>query len=159
YAQLINDHLPGYRATAEATSASVENIKRIVSGQSDIAFCLADTATDAVRGGNATFPSAQPIRALARIYSNYTQVIVRADAGINKIEDMRGKTIATGAPDSGTEVIAERLLTVAGLNPDRDIRRQRLTLAEATYGMQHGLFQGMFWSGGLPTKGVRDLFR
>src|SRR5262249_16920790 len=97
-------------------------------------------------------------RALARIYSNYTYVIVRADARINRIEDMRGKTIATGAPDSGTEVIAERLLKIAGLDPDRDIRRQRLALAEATYGMRTGLFQGMFWSGGLPTNGIKDLF-
>src|SRR5262249_45494764 len=158
YAQVINADLPGYRATAEATSASVENIKRIVSGQSDIAFCLADTATDAVRGENTFLHSPQPIRALARIYSNYTYVIVRADARINRIEDMRGKTIATGAPDSGTEVIAERLLKIAGLDPDRDIRRQRLALAEATYGMRTGLFQGMFWSGGLPTNGIKDLF-
>src|SRR5262249_36402678 len=53
YAELINSHLPGYRATAEATGASVENITRVVSGTSDIGFALADAATDAVRGEGA----------------------------------------------------------------------------------------------------------
>ncbi len=157
YAQVINDHLTGYRATAEATGASVENIKRVVSGQSDIAFTLADTATDAVRGEN-SFTSPQPIRALARIYSNYTQVIVRTDAGINKIEDMKGKTVSTGSPNSGTEVIAQRLLKVAGLDPDNDIKRQKLALPETTDGMKSGTIQALFWSGGRPTAGIKDLF-
>jgi len=156
-AQVINDHLTGYRATAEATGASVENIKRVVSGQSDIAFTLADTATDAVRGEN-SFTSSQPIRALARIYSNYTHVVVRTDAGINKIEDMKGKTVSTGSPNSGTEVIAQRLLKVAGLDPDKDVKRQKLALAETTDGMKSGTIQALFWSGGLPTAGMKDLF-
>jgi uncharacterized protein len=157
YAQVINDHLTGYRATAEATGASVENIKRIVSGQSDIAFALADTATDAVRGEN-SFTSPQPIRALARIYTNYTHVIVRNDSGINKIEDMRGKTVVTGAPGSGTQVIAERLLKIAGLDPEKDMKRQKLALQETADGMKAGTIQALFWSGGLPTAGIKDLF-
>jgi TRAP transporter TAXI family solute receptor len=157
YAAVINSHLSGYRATAEATGASVENIKRVVSGQSDIAFTLADTATDAVRGEN-TFTSPQPVRALARIYSNYTHVIVRTDAGINKIEDMRGKTVSTGSPNSGTEVIANRLLQVAGLDADKDIRRQKLALPETTDGMKSGTIQALFWSGGKPTSGIQSLF-
>jgi TRAP transporter TAXI family solute receptor len=157
YAQVINDHLPGYRATAEATGASVENIKRIVSGQSDIAFTLADTATDAVRGEN-SFSSPQPIRALARIYTSYTQVMVREDAGINKIEDMRGKVVVTGAPGSGAEVVAVRLLKTAGLDPDKDIKRQKLALQESTDALKNGTVQAVFWVGGLPTAGVTALF-
>ena len=157
YAQVINSHLSGYRATAEATGASVENIRRVVSGTSDIGFTLADVATDAVRG-EGVFTSAQPIRALARIHSNYTQVIVRTDSGINRIEDMRGRTVSTGSPNSGTEVLALRLLRVAGLNPDRDIDRQRLPLPETTSAVRSGTIQAMFWSGGLPTPGITDLF-
>jgi TRAP transporter TAXI family solute receptor len=157
YAQLINSHLQGYRATAEATGASVENITRVVSGTSDIGFALADAATDAVRGEGA-FTSAQPIRALARIYSNYTHVVVRVDSGINRIEDMRGKTVSTGAPNSGTDAMAQRLLKVAGLDPDRDINRQRLALPETAAAMRSGTIQALFWSGGLPTPGIKDLF-
>jgi TRAP transporter TAXI family solute receptor len=157
YAQVINKNLPGYRATAEATGASVENVERVVSGQSDIAFCLADTAFDAV-SGQGSFTSKQPVRALARIYSNHTHVIVRADSGINKIEDMKGKTISTGSPKSGTEVIALRLLRSAGLDPEKDVKRQKLALAETVDGIEAGRIQGLVWSGGLPTPDIKRLF-
>jgi TRAP transporter TAXI family solute receptor len=155
-ARLIGEHVDGYTATAEATGASVENIKRVVAGDSDIAFTLADSAADAVNG-EGDFDGAQPIRALARIYTNYTQVAVRADAGITDIASMRGKAISTGSPGSGTEVIAMRLLRAAGLDPDRDVKRQKLSLPETVQAMKDGTVQGMVWSGGLPTSGVTDL--
>ena len=155
-ARLIGQNLPGYTATAEATGASVENIRRVVNGDSDIAFTLADTAGDAAQG-KGSFTSPQPIRALARIYTNYTQVLVRSDAGITSVEQMKGKTVSTGSPNSGTEVIAERLLTAAGVDPSSGIKRQKLSLPETVQGMKDGTIQAMFWSGGLPTAGVTDL--
>lgn len=155
-ARLIGESVPGYSATAEVTGASVENIRRVVDGGSDIGFTLGDTAADAVTGTGA-FDSPQPVRALARIYSNFTQVIVRTDAGIDSIEDMAGKTVSTGSPNSGTEVIAERLLTAAGLDPDSGVKRQKLSLPETVQGMKDGNVQALFWSGGLPTAGISDL--
>lgn len=156
YAQVINQNLAGYRATAEATGGSVENINRVVSGQSDIGLTLADTAYDAINGSG-SFTTKQPIVALARIYTNHTQVIVTTASGINSIEDMKGKRIGTGSPKSGTEVIAIRLLKAAGLDPDKDVKRQKLALPETTAGMKDGQLDGMVWSGGFPTAGVKDL--
>lgn len=156
YAKVISDHVKGYQATAEATGASVENIQRVARGDSDIAFTLADSAADAVNG-TGSFTSKQPIRALARIYNNYTQVIVRTGANIHSIADLRGRTVSTGSANSGTEVIAERLLTAAGLDPDKDIKRQKLSLPETVDQMKAGRMDAMFWSGGLPTSGVIDL--
>jgi TRAP transporter TAXI family solute receptor len=155
-ARLIGQNVPGYTATAEATGASVENIRRVVNGDSDIAFTLADTAADAATGKGA-FDGPQPIRALARIYTNYTQVVVRTDAGISTVEDMKGKTVSTGSPNSGTEVIAERLLTAAGVDPAAGIKRQKLSLPETVQGMKDRTIQALFWSGGLPTGGITDL--
>lgn len=155
-AELIDKHLPGHRATAEATGASVENIQRVVRGQSDIAFTLADTAADAVKGTGA-FTAPQPIRALARLYDNYTHVIARADAGIMSVAGLRGKRVSTGSPNSGTEVIALRLLAAAGLDPDKDVQRQALSLPETVQGLKDGTLDALVWSGGLPTSGITDL--
>ncbi len=155
-AELIDKHLPGHRATAEATGASVENIQRVVRGQSDIAFTLADTAADAVKGTGA-FTAPQPIRALARLYGNYTHVIARTDAGITSVAALRGKRVSTGSPNSGTEVIALRLLAAAGLDPDKDVKRQALSLPETVQGLKDGTLDALVWSGGLPTSGITDL--
>ena len=106
--------------------------------------------------GTHSFTKAQPVKALMRIYDNTTQVIVRADSGIASIADMRGKTISTGSANSGTEVIATRLLEVNGLKPT-DITQNKAALDDTVDGMKDGSIKGMFWSGGLPTAGVKDL--
>lgn len=149
-AQQISRHLPGYRATAEPTSASVENLQRVVRGDCDVAFTLADSASDAVAAG-------EPVAALARLYPNYTQVLARRSAGVERIVDLRGKRVSTGSPNSGTEVIARRLLEAAGLDADRDVHAQALSLPESVQGMKDGVIDALFWSGALGTPGVRDL--
>ena len=153
-ADLISDETP-IRATAAETGASVQNIEQLVAGDYDIAFSLADTASDAV-AGTASFDEPQPVQSLGRIHTNYTQVVVRNEAGIESIEDMAGHAVSTGSPNSGTEVIAGRLLEAAGLNID-DVDAQRLDLTATIDGMRDGSIDAFFWSGGLPTAAVTDL--
>ncbi|GAA1795203.1 TAXI family TRAP transporter solute-binding subunit [Planosporangium flavigriseum] len=146
------------QATAAETGASVQNIQQLVAGEYQVAFSLFDTAIDAVQGKGSFDGKKQSIQALARIYDNYTHVIVRADSGINSMADMKGKRISTGSPKSGTEVIAWRLLKAAGVDPEKDITPQRLDLAKSVDGMKDGSIDGLVWSGGLPTPGITDLF-
>lgn len=145
------------KATAAETGASVQNIQQLVAGTYGVAFSLADTAADAVNGTGA-FDSPQPVAALSRIHTNYTQVIARTSAGITDVASMRGKRISTGSPRSGTEVIANRLLTAAGLDPATDIAAQRLDLTKTVDGIKDGSIDAFFWSGGLPTPNLTDLF-
>ena len=144
------------KATAAETGASVQNIQQLVAGTYDVAFSLADSAADAVNG-TGSFTGKQPVQALARIHTNYTQVIVRKAAGIKDVAAMKGKLVSTGSPKSGTEVIANRLLTAAGLDPAKDIQAQRLDLTKTVDGMKDGSIDALFWSGGLPTPGITDL--
>lgn len=155
-AQMINQNT-ALRTTAAETGASVQNIQQLAAGDYDIAFTLADTAADAVAGKDAFDGKPQAIQALSRIYPNSTHVVVKADSGINSIADMRGKRISTGSPKSGTEVIANRLLQSAGLNPGTDVQAQRLALGKSVDGMKSGTIDGLFWSGGLPTPEITDL--
>ncbi|WP_433266464.1 TAXI family TRAP transporter solute-binding subunit [Actinosynnema sp. CS-041913] len=155
-AKLISDNTK-LKATAAETGASVQNIQQLVAGDYDMAFSLADTAADAVNGKGAFEGKAQQVQALTRLYPNYTQVLVRASSGINSIADMKGKRISTGSPKSGTEVIANRLLTAAGLNPETEVEAQRLDLAKTADGMKDGSLDGLVWSGGLPTAQITDL--
>jgi uncharacterized protein len=155
-ASIISSKVEGYRATASETGASVQNVQGLVSGNYDIAFSLGDTATDAVKGQH-SFKTPQEVMALTRLYPNYTQVAVRTSTGITKIADLKGKRVSTGSPNSGTEVIARRLLEVAGLDPARDLTAQRLGLPESVDAMKSGSIDALVWSGGLPTSGITDL--
>lgn len=156
-AKVLNENLPNVRATAEVTAASVDNLKLIRDGKADIAFTLADTAADAVHGRGAFDGSPVPVATLAVLYTNYTHVATLAQKGFTSVADLRGKTISTGSPGSGTEVIALRVLRAAGLDPDKDVTRQGLGVSESAGALKDGKIDAFFWSGGLPTAAIQDL--
>ena len=153
--QLINDETE-LQTTAAETGASVQNIQQLVAGDYDVAFSLADTATDSING-DGDFDGPQDVSTLGRLYSNYTQVVVRADAGIASIEDFEGKRISTGSPQSGTEVMATRMIEESGLEMS-DVKAQRLDLDQTVAAMKDGSLDGLVWSGGLPTPAITDLY-
>jgi uncharacterized protein len=156
-AKVLNEKLPGVRATAEVTAASVDNLKLIRDGRADIAFTLADTLADAVSGRGAFEGRPVPAASLAVLYSNYTHVVTLASSPIRTIADLRGRVVSTGSPGSGTELIAFRLLRAAGLDPNRDVVRQGLGATESADALKDGKVAAFFWSGGLPTAAVQDL--
>lgn len=155
-ANLISEYVEDVEVTAEVTAASVDNMLLIESGDVEIAFVLGDTAYDAY-AGNEPFQNAIPARALATLYNNFTHLVTTEDSGINSVADLRGKTVSTGAPGSGTEVIANRMMQAAGLNPDADITREQLGAAESAAAVKDRKIDAFFWSGGLPTAAVTDL--
>jgi hypothetical protein len=156
-AKVLNENLPNVRATAEVTAASVDNLKLIRDGRADLAFVLADTLADAIAGRGAFEGRPVPAASLAVLYSNYTHLVTTTGSGISTLTDLRGKTISTGSPGSGTEVIALRVLRAAGLDPDRDLTRQGLGASESAGALKDGKVSAFFWSGGLPTAAVQDL--
>ena len=156
-AKVLNENLPGVRATAEVTAASVDNLKLIRDGRADIAFVLADTLADAVAGRGAFAGRPVPAASLAVLHSNYMHIVTTAASGITTIADLRGKTVSTGAPGSGTEVIAFRVLRAAGLDPDRDVTRQALGATESAGALKDGKIAAFVWTGGLPTAAIQDL--
>lgn len=155
-ATLISDNTR-MNATALETGASVENIERVVAGEMQVGFAQADTSSSAAKGED-IFEYDQPVEALARVYTEYTHVIVRKGSGITSIESMRGKKISTGSPKSGVEVIAWRLLRAAGLEPGQDMSPQRLGLGDAVDAVKAGTIDGMVFTAGLPTPAIVDLF-
>jgi TRAP transporter TAXI family solute receptor len=155
-AQVLTKNLPGVEATAEVTAASVENMQLIASKRAELAYTLADTLSDAVKG-QGKFKEALPIRSLAVLYGNMTHVVTRADSGIKSVKDLKGKRVSTGSPNSGTEVIADRVLRANGLDWQKDITRERLGVGESADALKDGKIDAFFWSGGLPTAGVLEL--
>ena len=157
-AKVITEHLPNTEATAEVTAASVDNLKFLKQGTSDLAFTMADMAQDAVTGRDVFSDfGTVPVRTLAVLYSSYSHLVARADAGISGIADLRGRVVSTGAAGSGTTVIARRMLQAAGLDPGRDIREQSLGVAQSVDAIKDGKIDAFFWNGGLPTASILDL--
>ena len=156
-AKIISEGLPGVQATAEVTSASVDNLKFLKDGRSDLAFTMADTAEDAAEAKGAfSEGGAVPVRALAVLYSNYLHLVTSEATGIRTLADLKGRTVSTGSPGSGTEVVAFRALQGVGLDPKRDLTTQALGASQSVDALKDGKLDAFFFTGGLPTAAVLD---
>jgi TRAP transporter TAXI family solute receptor len=156
-AAVLSKYVPGLQATAEVTGGSVDNLKLISSGKPYIGFSMSDAAQDAYRGEDKFKGGKVAVRTLAVLYPNRMHVVSVEGTGVNKIADLKGKRVSTGSPGSATEVMAFRLIEAAGLDKDRDLRRERLSVAESVNALKDRKIEAFFWVGGLPTAAVTDL--
>jgi TRAP transporter TAXI family solute receptor len=153
----ILSKLPGIQATAEVTGGSVDNLKLIGSGQSEIAFAQCDAAYDAINGLDKFKSGKIILRTLMVLYPNQMHAVTVEGTGISKIADLKGKRVSTGSPGSATEVMAFRLMEAYGLDKDRDVKRERLGAAESVNAIKDRKIDAFFFVGGLPTSAVTDL--
>jgi TRAP transporter TAXI family solute receptor len=145
------------QATAEVTGGSVDNLKLIGAGKSELGFTMADAALDALNGEDKFKSGKLPLQALLVVYPNRMHVVTVEGTGINSMADLKGKRVSTGSPGGATEVMAFRVIEAAGLDKDKDMKRERLGVAESTNAIKDGKIDAYFWVGGLPTAAVTDL--
>ena len=91
------------------------------------------------------------------LYANKGQWVTVEGTGIEKMQDLKGRRIATGAPGSGTEIIAVRILEAYGFDPAKDVKREKLSVAESVNAIKDRKIDAFFWSGGVPTAALTDL--
>ena len=157
YAAAAGERWP-MRVEVLTTAAAVENLKLIAEGRADIAFATVDSAALATQG-QGPFAAPVPLVALAGLYDDYLQIVVREGSPIRTLRDLRGARVSTGSARSGTEIVAERVLEAAGLDQNVDIRRFRMSAARSASALLAGTIDAFFFTGGLPTPAVADLAR
>ena len=155
-ANVISKYVPYAEATAEVTTASVDNCLLVGQGKADLALIMADVGWDAYQG-KGKFKGKIPLRTVAVLYPNNMHVVTTEGKGIEKVTDLKGKRVSTGAPGSGTEVKALRVLEAYGLTPDKDFTRDKLGVSESAGALKDRKIDAFFWDGGLPTAAVTDL--
>jgi uncharacterized protein len=156
-ANVLSKKLPNVQATAEVTGGSVDNLKLIASGQSELGFSMADAALDALQGQDKFKGAKVPLQTLLVVYPNRMHVVTVDGTGIEKMSDLKGKRVSTGSPGSATEVMAFRVIEAAGLDKDKDMKRERLGVAESVNAIKDRKIDAFFWVGGIPTAAVTDL--
>jgi TRAP transporter TAXI family solute receptor len=156
-ANLLSLNLPGVQATAQVTGGSVDNLKLIGAKQSELGFTMADAALDAEKGQDKFKGNPVELRTLMVLYPNIMHVVTIEGTGIEKMADLKGKRVSTGSGGSATEVMAFRVIEAAGLDKDKDMKRERLGVAESVNALKDRKIDAFFWVGGLPTSAVTDL--
>jgi uncharacterized protein len=152
-ANILSQNVPGLVATAESTAGSVANLEFIHTGKADIALSMADASWDAYKGLEKFKDKPVGVRALMVLYPNRMHVVSMEGLGINKIADLKGRRVSTGAPRSATELMAARVLEAAGV---KGFQRERLTPQESANALKDRKIDAFFWVGGIPTGSITD---
>ena len=150
-ANILSKNVPGLQATAEVTGGSVDNLKLLGAGKTEVGFTMADSGWDALQGVDKFKDGKINARTLVVLYPNRLQVVTIEGTGINKLADLKGKRVSTGSPGSGTEVIAFRMLDAVGIDKDKDIKKERLSVAESVNALKDRKIDALIWTGGVPT--------
>ena len=156
-AAVLSKYVPGMQATAEVTGGSVANLQLIGTGKPYIGLTMADATLDAYKGEDKFKGKPVQVRTLMVLYPNRMHVVSIEGTGVNTMKDLKGKRVSTGSGGSATEVMAFRVIEAAGLDKDRDMRRERLGVAESVNALKDRKIDAFFWVGGLPTAAVTDL--
>ncbi|KOV60385.1 TAXI family TRAP transporter solute-binding subunit [Streptomyces sp. MMG1121] len=146
--------MPGLKVKLLNSAGSQENVQRVATGKADFTIAAADAVeTYELAHGS----GAGRLRGVARLYDDYVHLIVRRDSDIRSVADLRHKRVSTGLADSGVRLIADRVLSAAGIDPRTDITPSGDGIDTGPERLQQGKIDAFFWSGGLPTKGLVTL--
>jgi TRAP transporter TAXI family solute receptor len=102
-----------------ATEGSVANAFLVESQRARVGVMQSDVAAAAVTG-QGVFAETGPmshLRAAASLFPEPVHIVVRADSDIERVEDLAGRRVALGSPQSGSRHTALRLLAHAGIDP------------------------------------------
>jgi TRAP transporter TAXI family solute receptor len=156
-ADVLTKFIPNLNATAGTTDGSMANLLLINQGKADIAFSMADASWDAYKGQQKFQDKPVNVRALMVLYPNRMHIVTVEGTGINKVSDLKGKRVSTGAPNSATQIMAYRVLEAYGIDPEKDIIRERLDPGKSSDAIKDKKLDAYFWVGGIPTPAVTDL--
>ena len=148
----------GYKSSAQATGASVENINLILNGDAELAITMSDSVAQAY-GAFGAFEGKEPaedLRCVTGLYPNYVQLVTTKDTGITKFEDLKGKKVGIGAPNSGVELNARMMYEAHNMTYE-DSKVDYLNYGEAIDQMKNGLVDAVFVTSGIPNATVMEL--
>jgi TRAP transporter TAXI family solute receptor len=150
-ARRIRTRHPDFGVDAVSTEGTVDNLARLRASEVSLGLALADVA----ERDRATGPAETPPLAVARVYENYLQVIVRDSAPVRRLADLQGLRVSIGPAGSGAAATSEVLFEAAGLGGRVDMRRYRLH--DGLGRLADGSIEALVWSGGVPTPAISDL--
>ena len=155
-AEIWSKYVPGVKAVAEVTGASVENVKLAHKGETVIGEVMGDVAVAGYEGLSKFKGKKHNILSMAIMYPNLLQVVTLKKSGISNIEQVKGRNISTGSPGSGTNFMAEAVFKALGIPLD-SYKDSRLSFTESANALRDGTIEVGVWSVGPGTSSILDL--
>jgi TRAP transporter TAXI family solute receptor len=146
----------GVKVNAVSSGASKANILQISNDQADLAIVQNDVAFYAYTGTDLFEAQGEQkdFRIVGYLYSEVCQIVARA--GINSIEDLKGKRVSVGDARSGVEFNAKQILGAYDISFG-DIQKQNLSFGDSADAIKDGTLDAFFCTAGAPTTAIVEL--
>lgn len=155
--KITNERVKGINMSVRTTGGSVENARLLNKGEVELALLTAQVADQAYKGRAPFTESAPGLRAIGVIFPDVILFVARADRGIRRFEDLKGKKVNVGAVGSGTEVSSRQMLRFFGLEYPRDLTPIHLPFAQAGEQLRDGHLDAINFFVGVPNSTLIDI--
>ncbi len=146
-------HIEGLRMSSEGSGGSVENVRRVHSGDFDFGISY---AVDIGLGAEGKLPKDDKVydkvRCIGYLYGAPAQLVVRANSDYQSAMDLKGKRVAVGNAGSGAATSAERFFRHVGVWDD--FKPQFLGYSAAASAFQDGKIDAFWVLVGYPNASV-----
>jgi len=154
--KIWNSKIPGMNVTAQATGASVENVRLMNKDEVELALVQSDTIDFAFNAKETFKEKLTKMAVVAVLYPELIHIVVRGELDVKSFSSLRGKKIGVGAPGSGTEANFRQLLDVHKMTKD-DVSTQFLSFAESADQFKDRRIDAFMVTGGVPTAAIMDV--
>jgi len=156
-AQIFNSKIPNMNVTAQATGASVENLKLLGQNEAELAIVQNDMLDYAYNGIEAfEGGKIESLRGIATLYPEIVQIVASPGSGITSVKDMKGKKVSVGAPGSGVEANARQIFDATGLTYN-DMNVSYLSFSESADAFKDKHIEAFFVTSGIPNAAIQDI--
>ena len=157
FTQLVSTEDIDCQMEMKTTAGSAANLRLLSDGYIELGIAQMDLTADAYKGtGIFEGKEYQGFKAIAGLYTEACQIVVRADSDIRTLNDLQGKTVSIGASESGTEQNATEILKLSGLT-SKLVHMVNLDYADAAGKLAPGEIDALFCTAGIRTAVIEEL--
>ncbi|MCD7952768.1 MAG: TAXI family TRAP transporter solute-binding subunit [Synergistaceae bacterium] len=157
-AELLTKGNVDIKATSRSTAASKENCRLVASNKAQIGMTMGSTLYQAYTGTEAFKDDGKlPLLTLMHMYAAPQHLVTTTRTGIKKFSDIKGKKVSLGAQGGGDQLLSLMILDAAGMDPDKDLRKQQLSQPEAVTALKDGNIDAAFFNFAVPGSAVMEI--
>lgn len=136
--------------------AGIANVRGIEENKAEVGFGNSISTVDALAGREPFGKPHKNVCNIATLYPQYFQVLVRTDANIKSVADLKGKSITTQQRGNTGELITRQLLQVHGISYT-DVKMSFVSYTDSVSQMQDGHAVAFTLGTAIPAGSVLDL--
>ncbi len=159
-ATYLSREVEDLRIEVRPTGGSVENLRRVNRGETELGYAMSATMAEAWEG-KGQFEEGGPlnnVRVIARVFTGHGghHWVALADSGIEEVRDFAGKVVSVGSPGGGATAQTEKALQILGVY-DKIERVQYLLYKDGLQALKDGHIDIFCAGSGYPQATISDL--